>query len=150
MVAGIAGEWLAASHVGVNGSPWPVVPGLVVSGAGLALLVIPLVIPLVNVVLAAVPVEVAGGASGLFGTAQQLGGALGVAVFGTVFLRVPEPALVPGRDRAHRAVRNGRVRGVRGAGPAAPPHGGVGGGAAARILRGSNLKAVSQRVRSAQ
>jgi MFS family permease len=34
---------------------------------------------------AAVPAEVAGGASGLFGTAQQLGGALGVAVFGTVF-----------------------------------------------------------------
>jgi hypothetical protein len=36
-------------------------------------------------VLAAVPVEAAGGASGLFGTAQQLGGAVGVAVFGTVF-----------------------------------------------------------------
>jgi MFS family permease len=81
MAAGIAGEALAASHVGANGSPWPVVPGLVVAGAGLALLII----PLVNVVLAAVPVEAAGGASGLFGTAQQLGGALGVAVFGTVF-----------------------------------------------------------------
>jgi MFS family permease len=81
MAAGIAGEWLAAPHVGMNGSPWPLVPGLVVAGAGLALLII----PLVNVVLAAVPVEVAGGASGLFGTAQQLGGALGVAVFGTVF-----------------------------------------------------------------
>jgi len=67
--------------VGVNGSPWPVVPGLVVAGAGLALLVI----PLVNVVLAAVPVEAAGGASGLFGTAQQLGGAVGVALLGTVF-----------------------------------------------------------------
>ena len=81
MAAGIAGEAVAARHVGVNGSPWPVVPGLVVAGAGLALLVI----PLVNVVLAAVPVEVAGGASGLFSTAQQLGGALGVALFGTVF-----------------------------------------------------------------
>jgi EmrB/QacA subfamily drug resistance transporter len=81
MAAGIAGLSLAASHVGVNGSPWPVIPGLVVAGIGLALLVI----PLVNVVLAAVPVEVAGGASGLFGTAQQLGGALGVALFGTVF-----------------------------------------------------------------
>ena len=81
MVAGIAGVALAAPHIGVNGSPWPVVPGLVVAGAGLALLII----PLVNVVLAAVPVEVAGGASGLFATAQQLGGALGVAVFGTVF-----------------------------------------------------------------
>jgi EmrB/QacA subfamily drug resistance transporter len=81
MVAGIAGVALAASHVGVNGSPWPVVPGLVAAGAGLALLVI----PLVNVVLAAVPVEVAGGASGLFSTAQQLGGALGAALLGTVF-----------------------------------------------------------------
>jgi MFS family permease len=68
MVAGIAGVALAAPHVGLNGSPWPVVPGLVVAGAGLALLVI----PLVNVVLAAVPAEVAGGA-------------LGVALLGTVF-----------------------------------------------------------------
>jgi EmrB/QacA subfamily drug resistance transporter len=81
MAAGIVGVMLAAPHVGVNGSPWPVVPGLVVAGTGLALLLI----PLVNVVLAALPVEVAGGASGLFGTAQQLGGALGVALFGTVF-----------------------------------------------------------------
>jgi hypothetical protein len=110
MVAGIAGEWLAASHVGVNGSPWPVVPGLVVAGAGLALLVI----PLVNVVLAAVPAGVAGGASGLFGTAQQLG----VAVFGTVFF----------------GYLTGRVRAVRGPRAASPPHCGVGGGTA-RVLR---------------
>src|SRR6266568_2000354 len=74
MVAGIGGVALAAPHVGVNGSPWPVVPGLAL-----------LVIPLVNVVLAAVPAEVAGGASGLFSTAQQLGGALGVALLGSVF-----------------------------------------------------------------
>src|SRR6185437_13584163 len=67
MVAGIGGVALAAPHVGVNGSPWPIVPGLVVAGAGLALLVI----PLVNVVLAAVPAEVAGGASGLFSTAPR-------------------------------------------------------------------------------
>jgi EmrB/QacA subfamily drug resistance transporter len=81
MVAGILGVALAARHVGPDGSPWPIVPGLAVAGAGLALLVI----PLVNVVLAAVPVEAAGGASGLFTTAQQLGGALGVALLGTVF-----------------------------------------------------------------
>jgi EmrB/QacA subfamily drug resistance transporter len=81
MAAGIAGVSLAAPHVGVDGSPWPVVPGLAAAGAGLALLVI----PLVSVVLAAVPVEAAGGASGLFSTAQQLGGAVGVALLGTVF-----------------------------------------------------------------
>jgi EmrB/QacA subfamily drug resistance transporter len=81
MVAGILGVALAAGHVGVGGSPWPIVPGLIVAGAGLALLIV----PLVNVVLAAVPLEVAGGASGLFSTGQQLGGALGVALLGTVF-----------------------------------------------------------------
>jgi hypothetical protein len=52
-----------------------------VSGVGLSLLVI----PLVNVVLAAIPAHAAGGASGLFGTAQQIGGAVGVAVMGTIF-----------------------------------------------------------------
>jgi hypothetical protein len=57
------------------------VPGLVVSGIGLSLLII----PLANVVLAAVPHEVASGAGGIFSTSQQLGGALGVAVVGTVF-----------------------------------------------------------------
>jgi hypothetical protein len=59
----------------------PVVPGLALAGAGLSLLVI----PLANVVLAAVPSQAAGGASGLFSTAQQLGGALGVAMIGTIF-----------------------------------------------------------------
>jgi MFS family permease len=81
MAAGLWGVVLGARHVTVAGSPWPIVPGLVVAGLGLALLVI----PLVNVVLAAVPAEVAGGASGLFSTAQQLGGAVGVAITGTVF-----------------------------------------------------------------
>ena len=81
MAAGTAGVLAVVSHVGVGGSPWPVVPGLVVAGAGLALLVI----PLANVVLAAVPAETAGGASGLFSTAQQLGGAVGAALLGTVF-----------------------------------------------------------------
>jgi MFS family permease len=53
--------------------------GLTIGGAGLGLLVV----PLVNVVLVAVPSEMAGGASGIFSTAQQLGGALGIAIIGT-------------------------------------------------------------------
>jgi EmrB/QacA subfamily drug resistance transporter len=81
MAAGVAGVVVGVSHVTVAGRPWAIVPGLVVAGAGLSLLVI----PLVNVVLAAVPAQVAGGASGLFSTAQQLGGAVGVAIIGTVF-----------------------------------------------------------------
>jgi MFS family permease len=81
MAAGTAGIAVGAHHVGTGTGPWPLVPGLLVSGAGLSLLVI----PLVNVVLAAVPAHAAGGASGLFGTAQQVGGAVGVAVMGTIF-----------------------------------------------------------------
>lgn len=81
MAAGVAGVLLGAGHVGNGSDPWPVVPGLVVAGAGLSLMII----PLVNVVLAAVPHEVAGGAGGIFSTSQQLGGAIGVAVVGTVF-----------------------------------------------------------------
>jgi EmrB/QacA subfamily drug resistance transporter len=81
MAAGTGSVLAVVSDVGVGGSPWPVVGGLAVAGGGLALLVI----PLGNVVLAAVPAEAAGGASGLFGTAQQLGGAIGVAAAGTIF-----------------------------------------------------------------
>ena len=81
MAAGVAGVALGAGHVTAAGRPWAIVPGLIVAGLGLALLIV----PLVNVVLAAVPADAAGGASGLFSTAQQLGGAIGVAVIGTVF-----------------------------------------------------------------
>jgi EmrB/QacA subfamily drug resistance transporter len=81
MAGGIALVDAFVPHIGVGGSPWPVVPGLVVAGAGLALLVI----PLVNVVLAAAPADSAGSAAGVFSTAQQLGGAIGVALLGTVF-----------------------------------------------------------------
>jgi hypothetical protein len=81
MALGALGVRLGAGRVGHGSNPWPVVPGLLVSGMGLSLLVI----PLANVVLAAVPREVASGAGGVLSTSQQLGGALGVAVVGTVF-----------------------------------------------------------------
>jgi EmrB/QacA subfamily drug resistance transporter len=81
MAAGALAIVLGASHVGIGSDPWPVVPGLVIAGIGLSLMII----PLINVVLAAVPHGVAGGAGGVFTTAQQLGGALGIAIVGSVF-----------------------------------------------------------------
>src|SRR5262249_45121040 len=72
---------VAAHHAGAQVSSWALVPGLAIAGAGLGLLVV----PLVNVVLAAVPADEAGEASGVFSTSQQLGGALGVAILGTIF-----------------------------------------------------------------
>ena len=81
LTLGTGGIVLGAPHVGTGTNPWPIVPGLVVAGVGLALLII----PLANVVLAAVPAQAAGGASGLLSTVQQLGGAIGVAAIGTAF-----------------------------------------------------------------
>ncbi|WP_405497188.1 MFS transporter [Streptomyces sp. NBC_00096] len=60
---------------------WPLVPGLLLAGVGLIFLII----PLVNTTLSTVPAHLAGGASGILSTAQQFGGALGVAVIGNVF-----------------------------------------------------------------
>ena len=88
MAVGMTGIDLAARHAAAPISPWALVPGMVVAGAGLGLLVV----PLVNVVLAAVPVADAGGASGVFSTAQQFGGAIGVAVMGSVFFGHCPPA----------------------------------------------------------
>ncbi|SNT62989.1 hypothetical protein SAMN05443665_10825 [Actinomadura meyerae] len=69
----------------VAGGSHPTVAGLIgpmaVAGAGLGLVVV----PLTDVVLAAVPTDDAGSASGTLSTFQQVGGALGIAVVGTVF-----------------------------------------------------------------
>ncbi|WP_424217287.1 MFS transporter (plasmid) [Streptomyces sp. BI20] len=82
MAAGLT--WVR--HVAQDAAPthtgaWPLVPGLFLAGVGLILLII----PLVNTILSTVPGRLAGGASGILSTAQQFGGALGVAVIGNVF-----------------------------------------------------------------
>jgi EmrB/QacA subfamily drug resistance transporter len=90
LAAGITGVDLAAHHMGTHLNPWSVVPGLVVAGMGLGLLLV----PLVNVVISAVSPAEAGNASGMFNTTQQLGGALGIAVIGTLFFgRADRPGL---------------------------------------------------------
>ena len=81
MAAGTYGLLLAAPHASHGVSPWQLAPGLIALGAGIGLLFV----PLGNVVLAAVPRDLAGGASGVSSTAQQPGGAVGVALIGTIF-----------------------------------------------------------------
>ena len=63
---------------------WSLAPALVTDGIGLGLLVV----PLVDVALATIPTTEAGAASGTYGTVQQVGAALGVAIAGTVFFGV--------------------------------------------------------------
>jgi len=91
MVAGAAMQsaatvWVLATVHGQGDalSTWDLVPALVVAGIGLGMLVV----PLVDIALATVPTTEAGAASGAYGTVQQVGAALGVAVVGTVFFSV--------------------------------------------------------------
>jgi predicted MFS family arabinose efflux permease len=62
-------------------SGWDVAAPMGLAGVGLGLLVV----PLVDIALATVPETEAGAASGTYGTIQQVGAALGIAVIGSVF-----------------------------------------------------------------
>ncbi len=121
LAAGMYGVLLAAQHARPDVSPWQLAPGLVVAGAGLGFLVV----PLANVVLAAVPGELAGGASGVFSTAQQVGGAVGVAVAGSVFFPRAASAGPDRGIRARHAAGHRRVRGLRPAVAGTPAHRGA-------------------------
>ncbi len=68
-------------HVGNDLSTWSLTLPMLVAGVGLGLLVV----PLVDIALATVPESDAGAASGTYGTFQQVGAALGIAVIGSVF-----------------------------------------------------------------
>ena len=71
----------AVADIGVSGSIVELVPGLVLIGAGMGLLLV----PLTTTILAAADTEHAGGASGAVTTVQNVGGALGVAITGVIF-----------------------------------------------------------------
>jgi MFS family permease len=75
---------VAVRSSGDSVTTWSLTPALVICGIGLGLLVV----PLVDVALATVPTSEAGAASGAYGTVQQVGAALGVAIMGTVFFDV--------------------------------------------------------------
>ncbi len=62
-------------------SSWDLVPGLLVVGFGMGLFVV----PVFDTILAAVTDRETGSASGVLNALQQLAGAIGVAVLGTVF-----------------------------------------------------------------
>ncbi|MCW2523728.1 MAG: major facilitator superfamily 1 [Frankiales bacterium] len=79
----VAGGCAALALVAGTSSSLALTPGLVITGFGIGMVLV----PLSDMVLAQVAPEHAGAASGLLSTAQQVGGALGVAVIGVVFYR---------------------------------------------------------------
>jgi MFS family permease len=81
------GLLVLASTVWATGADLPpadLAPGMLLAGTGQALVMS----PLIGVVLSDVPAHAAGAISGLFSTLQQSALALGVAVYGTVFLEL--------------------------------------------------------------
>ncbi len=71
----------AVWHEGTGGSLLPLVPGLVLAGAGMGLCIT----PLATVLLSSTSPERAGAVSGIMSTVQQVGNSLGVAVTGVIF-----------------------------------------------------------------
>ncbi|MFI9247470.1 MFS transporter [Streptomyces sp. NPDC053086] len=81
MAVGVFGVWLTLDVVGDDIGPWQLMPSLLVTGIGMGLLMA----PFFEIVLASVEQHETGSASGTMTAVQQLGGAFGVALLGTVF-----------------------------------------------------------------
>ena len=92
MIVGTAGFALTVRLAGADITPYHMIPALVLLGAGMGLAMA----PFFNIVLAGVDDEETGSASGALTSVQQLGGAFGIAVLGTIFF-----AILPGQVASH-------------------------------------------------
>ena len=98
---GLFGVGLAimASMASVSGGYWSIVPGLLVLAAGMGLAMT----PSTTSITGALPVEKQGVASALNDTVREFGGALGVALLGSVLnSRLSVGCGVGGRNAARR------------------------------------------------
>jgi len=81
IAGGMAALIADVHHYGPAVTTWDLVPGLVAAGLGLGAVIA----PLADIVLARVPRQDAGAASGVFNTGLQLGNSIGIAVIGVIF-----------------------------------------------------------------
>lgn len=81
MAAGLGLLYYFIHTYGIDTSPWEFLPGLFITGAGMALIMS----PMFSVVLTDVDPKHAGSASGVLNAIQQLGGAIGTALIGVFF-----------------------------------------------------------------
>jgi EmrB/QacA subfamily drug resistance transporter len=104
MAAGVFGVWLTLDRVGGDVGPWQLLPSLLVTGIGMGLLMA----PFFDIVLASVEQHETGSASGTMTAVQQLGGAFGVALLGTVFFGLLGGGIATAVDQ-HAAGLKGRL-----------------------------------------
>ncbi|WP_436762469.1 MFS transporter [Streptosporangium sp. V21-05] len=81
MAGGVTGVALTLNIAGMGVTPWQLAPALLLTGAGMSLIMA----PFFDIVLAGVEPHESGSASGTLTAVQQLGGALGTAAIGTLF-----------------------------------------------------------------
>ncbi|MFD0518728.1 MFS transporter [Paractinoplanes durhamensis] len=103
MIFGVAGFALTVQLAGADITPWHMVASMVLIGAGMGLAMA----PFFSIVLAGVDNEETGSASGALTSVQQLGGAFGIAVLGTIFF-----ALLPGQVASHVDGSDAELRAV--------------------------------------
>lgn len=76
----IYSTWILTQYT-LHAHPWQFAPGLLISGVGLSLIMI----PVFSATLQDVDVRHAGSASGILNAVQQVGSAVGIAVIGVIF-----------------------------------------------------------------
>ncbi|WP_246608185.1 MFS transporter [Paractinoplanes toevensis] len=103
MTVGVAAFALTVQLAGPDITPWHMIPSMLLVGAGMGLAMA----PFFNIVLAGVDNEETGSASGALTSVQQLGGAFGIAVLGTIFF-----ALLPSQVASHVDDSSAELRSV--------------------------------------
>ena len=81
IAGGMAGMIAILHRYGAAVTTWDLTPGLAAAGLGVGAVIA----PLADIVLARVPKQEAGSASGVFNTGLQLGNSIGIAVIGVIF-----------------------------------------------------------------
>jgi predicted MFS family arabinose efflux permease len=76
----VAGSLLIFSRMGLDGTFWDLLPGLIVGGVGMALVMT----PTTAAAMGSVEVDKAGVGSAVLNSMRQVGGALGIAVMGAI------------------------------------------------------------------
>ncbi|HJP80947.1 MAG TPA: MFS transporter [Candidatus Saccharimonadales bacterium] len=81
MLAGLVTTYLIVNANGIHTAGWHLIPGLLITGSGMGLVMA----PIFALTLSDVDTKHAGSASGVLNAIQQLGAAIGVALIGVVF-----------------------------------------------------------------
>jgi EmrB/QacA subfamily drug resistance transporter len=103
LALGLACVEFVMHGAGTSLSNWQLLPGLLIGGAGMGMVVA----PLIDFSIAEVPGQDAGSASGILNMMQQVGSSIGIAIVGTIFFNSIGSSLT----RAHEI--NGFAMGIR-------------------------------------